>query len=148
MKYNGRKGIMEDIKMKEWNGAAAICVNERQEVLVVRSAGTESWSIPSGGIERGESPEECCIREVQEETGYQVSIIEKLQVKKTEIQGIDVITHYFFVEKTGGELAVNDPDQNIAEACWKPVEEFENLQHMYPEDLPLIRKVVISSHNS
>jgi 8-oxo-dGTP diphosphatase len=131
--------------MKEWQGSAAICVNEKQEILIVRSVGTNYWSVPSGGIERGESPEECCIREVKEETGCDVTIIKKLQLKQTMIQGIEVTTHYFAAEKTGGELDVNDPDLNIEEACWKSVEQYEGLQQMYPEDLPLIKKVVISS---
>ncbi|WP_168412938.1 NUDIX hydrolase [Bacillus salacetis] len=127
--------------MKSWQGAAAICVNEKREVLVVRSADTEIWSVPSGGMEEGEAPEECCIREVAEETGCQVKIVKKLQVKQTVIQGIEVTTHYFQVKKTGGRLEVNDPDFNIAEACWKKVEEYEHFKQMYPEDLSLIKEI-------
>ncbi|WP_421384861.1 NUDIX hydrolase [Bacillus salacetis] len=128
--------------MKKWQGAAAICVNENQEILVVRGIDSDIWSVPSGGIELGESPEECCVREVKEETGCEVRIKEKLQIKQTMIKGIEVTTHYFAVERTGGELAVNDPDQNIAEACWKSIQEYEGLTQMYPEDLPLIKKII------
>jgi 8-oxo-dGTP diphosphatase len=131
--------------MREWHGAAAICINEKGEVLVVRGVGTEIWSVPSGGIEEGESPEESCIREVAEETGCQVRILKKLQVKQTVIHDIEVTTHYFEVEQTGGNLEVNDPDLTIEEACWKPLAEYELLQQMYPEDLPLIKKAAGNS---
>ncbi|MGD6803660.1 NUDIX hydrolase [Rossellomorea aquimaris] len=127
--------------MKEWRGAAAICLNEKQEILVVRGMGTDIWSVPSGGIEAGESPEECCIRELKEETGCEVEIIRELKVKQTEIKGIAVTIYYFLVDITGGKLEVDDPDLNIEEACWKSFEEFESLPQMYPEDLPLIKSV-------
>ena len=65
--------------MKSWSGSAAICINEQREVLMVNSFGSEEWAVPSGGIEEGESPEECCIREVKEETGYDVKVIEHLR---------------------------------------------------------------------
>ena len=36
--------------------------------------GYTSWTLPGGGIEVGESPAECCRREVFEETGYHVEV--------------------------------------------------------------------------
>lgn len=95
---------------------------------------------PSGGIENGESPEACCIREVKEETGYDVRIIQKLFLKETEIQGIKVTTHYFNVEKTGESAGIADPDQTIAEAAWKSLAVLDHLEHMYPEDLKTIQQ--------
>lgn len=126
--------------MKEWFGAAAICFNENNEVLMVRGNESECWAVPSGGIEKGETPEECCVREVKEETGYDVSLIEKLLVKETVIKGIKVKTHYFKVEKIGQSKGINDPDKTIVEAAWKPLSELDHLVHMYPEDLDTIRR--------
>ena len=55
---------------------------------MVKSIASEAWAVPSGGIEEGESPEECCIREVKEETGYDVfEIVENLFIKEVEIKG-------------------------------------------------------------
>ncbi|PEK22795.1 DNA mismatch repair protein MutT [Bacillus pseudomycoides] len=53
--------------MKRWIGTAAICVNEKNEILMVLQGKKEEpkrWSVPSGGQEEGETLEECYIREV------------------------------------------------------------------------------------
>jgi ADP-ribose pyrophosphatase YjhB (NUDIX family) len=124
--------------MKKWFGSAAICFNEKNEVLMVRCGGRERWAIPSGGIEKGETPEDCCIREVKEETGYDVRIIEKLTVKETVIKEIEVKTHYFIVEKLGESSGINDPDDTIVEAAWIALSDLKDLAHMYPEDVGTI----------
>ncbi len=45
--------------------------------MVLQGAPDEEkrWSVPSGGQEQGESSEDCCIREVFEETGYLAEIM-------------------------------------------------------------------------
>lgn len=48
-----------------------------QEILMVKQhveRGHIVWNYPGGGIEEGETPEQACIREVEEETGYLVKI--------------------------------------------------------------------------
>lgn len=53
--------------MERWIGSAAVCVNEKNEVLMVlqgKEGEEKRWSVPSGGLEKGETLEECCIREV------------------------------------------------------------------------------------
>ncbi|WP_404433536.1 NUDIX hydrolase [Sutcliffiella horikoshii] len=126
--------------MKEWYGSATICFNENKEVLMVKSNDSIGWSVPSGGIEKGETPEVCCIREVKEETGYDVRIIESLFVKETVKKGINVYSHYFKVEKIGESVGINDSDKTIIEAAWKSLSELKNLKHVYPEDLETIQR--------
>lgn len=48
-----------------------------------------------------------------------MEIIEKLKLKEVIIQGIQVKTYYFKVEKVGESSGINDPDGIIAEASWK-----------------------------
>lgn len=124
--------------MNRWSGSAGICINEQKEILMVKSFDSEGWAVPSGGIEVGESPEECCVREFKEETGYDVKVIEQLQIKETTIKGIQVTTYYFRVDKIGEGSGINDPDEIIAEAEWKSFSELKTVKHAYPEDLHLL----------
>ena len=95
-------------------------------------------AVPSGGIEEGENLEGCCIREVKEETGYDVKVIEQLGVKETTIKGINVKTYYFRLEKLGESSGINDPDKDIAEVDWKSLSKITTIHHTYPEDLRLL----------
>lgn len=67
-----------------------------------------SWTLPGGGLEFGESPEEAVIREVEEETGLKIRVtciagIDSLVVHRDheDFQGIRIIYH---AEVTGGNL--------------------------------------------
>lgn len=124
--------------MERWSGSAGICINEQMEILMVKSFDSQGWAVPSGGIEEGETPEECCVREVKEETGYDVKVIEQINVKRTIIKGIQVTTYYFRVEKIGGSSGINDPDKIIVEADWKSLSELKTIDHAYPEDLTIL----------
>ena len=41
-------------------------------MLISHEVNPDFYSIPGGGLEGDETPEECCAREVREETGYVV----------------------------------------------------------------------------
>jgi 8-oxo-dGTP pyrophosphatase MutT (NUDIX family) len=73
------------------------------------------WKFPGGGIEDGESPEQACIREVKEETGYDVRIVKLLRTN-------DKQSNFTYVaEVVGGELSLdksNEANAEIVEAAW------------------------------
>ncbi|GGK79409.1 HAD-IIA family hydrolase [Haloarcula sebkhae] len=54
-------------------GVGAVVLNESGEVLLVKRADREQWALPTGTVERGEPVEEAISREVQEETGLQIT---------------------------------------------------------------------------
>ena len=47
--------------------AGGVIFNEKNEVLLIFRRG--HWDLPKGKIDKGESPEQAAVREVQEETG-------------------------------------------------------------------------------
>ncbi len=50
-----------------------VIIVSNQQVLLTKSAiGSQKWSLPGGGIEKGESYTHACAREVQEETGIRL----------------------------------------------------------------------------
>lgn len=88
------------MKSKKWFGAAGICLNDKNEILMVKQGTPEekkAWSIPSGEKEADESFEACCVREIKEETGFDVHIIQSLFVKEEVIGEYEVQVHYFQV---------------------------------------------------
>ncbi|MBO1580977.1 NUDIX hydrolase [Bacillus sp. XF8] len=131
--------------MKRWIGAAAICVNEKNEILMVLQGKKDEpkrWSVPSGGQEEEETLEECCIREVWEETGYHVEIINKIYEKKGVTYGIPVYVHYYLVKQIGGSMNIQDPDGLIYEIDWKDVHELREISFAFPEDYELLLRYV------
>ena len=48
--------------------------NDRKELLIIHRPKYDDWTLPKGKLEPGESWKEAALREVLEETGYQVEI--------------------------------------------------------------------------
>ncbi|MBM6618813.1 NUDIX hydrolase [Bacillus suaedaesalsae] len=133
--------------MKKWYGSAGVCINNCSEVLMVlqgRENELKKWTIPSGGREEGESFEECCIRELKEETGYDVEVIQTLHTKTGYYKEyeIEFEVQYFLLNVVSGEKKIQDPDNLIYDISWKSIEEIDLLDLSYPEDKEFIRKLV------
>ncbi|WLD94779.1 NUDIX hydrolase [Alkalihalobacillus sp. AL-G] len=71
------------------------------------------WNFPGGGVEKNESPEEACIREVKEETGYNIEIDQMINRFKGKITYLATIID--------GRLDVDlniEGNEDILEAKW------------------------------
>ncbi len=127
--------------MTKWRGSAAICINDHNEILMVaqeKANQPELWSVPSGGIEGSETYEECCIREVWEETGYKISVIDKICERDTVTYDVNVHIKYFEVKLLGGERKFQDPDELILDICWKPLSEISNLKMLFEDERQIL----------
>ena len=105
------------------------------------------WTIPSGGKEDLETFEDCCVREIKEETGYQVEIVRKLKAKEGKTFGIDVVVQYFEVKIVGGTMEINDPDGLIHEVAWKSAKDLEDLDLSFPEDRSFLSALIRNNKN-
>lgn len=92
-----------------------------------KPAGT--WVLPKGLIDAGESTRETAVREVREETGLHVELVEKLgDVRYTytwDGERIFKIVSFFLMRATGGRIGAITPEMEIevAEARWLPLED-------------------------
>jgi ADP-ribose pyrophosphatase YjhB (NUDIX family) len=127
--------------MELWEGSAGVCINEHGEVLMVRQGKMDEeklWAVPAGGKETGETFEQCCIREVFEETGYDVEIVRPLFVKTGVISDINVKVQYFEMKITGGDIRIQDPDRLIHEIAWKKVNGMKKSDFSFKEDMEFL----------
>lgn len=135
------------MEMSNWKGAAGVCINEKNEVLLVLQGPPEEekkWGVPSGGQETGETLQESCEREFLEETGLKVKVLEELKVKNGSYQdsAVSFELHYFRVELIGGEITLLEGDEWITDVAWKPISALAELDLAYPDDIPLIESLL------
>jgi len=55
-----------------------IFTDDKKQVLLIKRRDVPLWVFPGGGVENNETPEEATIREIQEETGLNVTIDRKV----------------------------------------------------------------------
>ena len=92
-------------------GAFAIIENEKKEILLCLREDMNMWNMPGGGVESGETPWECVIREVKEETGLNVTI-KKLIGIYSKIESNDLV-FVFECKKESGELRINEEAKEL-----------------------------------
>ena len=90
-----------------------------------RSRDAVTWTLPKGTPDPGESVEETALREVAEETGLEVRIVEPLpSIEYAFVQDgtrIHKTVHYFLMEPTGGDLSRHDHE--FERVRWVPFDE-------------------------
>ncbi len=137
--------------MEKWFGSSAVCINENDELLMVlqgKSEEKKTWSIPSGGKDHHESFQECCMREMEEETGYIAEVMDELKVKTGRYDDLHISfeIHYFSVKITGGKRSIQDPDNLIHDIAWKNIAELKSLDLTYPEDRDYLVTYITGEH--
>lgn len=94
-------------------------------ILLSYETNTDQWFLPGGGMEEKETPEECCIREMGEETGCRVSLLRPF-VTVEEHYGDWLFVHrYFLCEQTGSMKRSPTPEEieNGQEPRWLSLDE-------------------------
>lgn len=105
-------------KMQE--AAGGYVLNQDKQLLVFYRRG--SWDMPKGKIDRGESPEEAAIREVQEETGLvnlEIKSFLSITWHTYVLKGQRILkkTWWYFME-TNDRQVVPQTEEDIEEIRW------------------------------
>jgi ADP-ribose pyrophosphatase YjhB (NUDIX family) len=139
--------------VQKWFGSSGVCINENGHLLMVLQGKPEekkTWSIPSGGKEHNETFQECCVREIEEETGYIAEIVEEIKVKRGIYEHLNISfeVHYFLVKTVDGKRIFQDPDNLIYDIAWKNVDEIKTLELSFPEDRDFLMDYITKEYKS
>ena len=99
------------------------------------SSGEPWWGYPKGHLEEGEKPSEAAVREVFEETGFEVKIVNTKPIAESryeiEHSGEILQKTVWFYEMEVVEAFKNEPDDEIEEIA---LENFDNALNLLTHD--------------
>lgn len=111
-------------------GAYAL-IQRDDKVLLCQLAQSRKWTLPGGGIEFGEQPIDAMIREVREETGFDVRVGELLGVDSLTSQKIEIELHQIFIvynaEIVAGELTFESAG-STDRCAWRSIDKLEETE--------------------
>ncbi|OCA81271.1 8-oxo-dGTP diphosphatase MutT [Pseudobacillus wudalianchiensis] len=123
---------------------AAVCINEHEQVLCALRSSNMSlpnlWEFAGGKVEKGETPEESLVREIQEELGCTVEVHELIEDICHEYPNIIVNLLTYRTTIAEGTPKANEH----AEIKWVPLQELCSLEWA-PADIPTVNKLLMNT---
>jgi 8-oxo-dGTP pyrophosphatase MutT (NUDIX family) len=110
-------------------GGVVVSAQDNRPSLVIgmrrRGRASQTWTLPKGTPDPGETLEQTAVREVIEETGLEVRIVEPLgAIEYAFVQDgtrIQKTVHYYIMEPVGGDLSRHDAE--FEQVRWVPFDE-------------------------
>jgi 8-oxo-dGTP pyrophosphatase MutT (NUDIX family) len=119
-------------------GAVVRDGDDGPEVVIVHRPKYDDWTLPKGKAERGESDEDCALREVEEETGLRCELLEELESSSyTDASGRPKLARYWLMRPVAGRLR---PTREVDDARWVPLAEAE-AELTYDRDVRILRSI-------
>ena len=127
---------LEELRQAFWNAftviqaAGGLVLNEKRELLFIFRRG--HWDLPKGKQDPGETPAECALREVKEETGLsELSLGKELLVTyHTYLQdGKEILKETYWYSMTASSQAqlTAQTEEDIEEARWVGINDVQPL---------------------
>lgn len=129
--------------------AAAALVRDRELLMVHRhprrQAYPDSWALPGGHVETGESLRDAVGRQCREELGVRIDEARPIEMA---VDDPNVRMHAFLVTHWTGEPANTAPEEHD-DLHWFSTDELANLEHAHPETVSaLVRAIEIADVSS
>lgn len=129
----------EKLILKRPSVGIGVIIRKGDQVLLMQrqnSHGAGTWSMPGGHLEYGESPQECAIREAEEEVGVLITDLTFCTITNDifEEEGKHYVTIWMEGKYVSGEARVNSAREMSAVGwfSWSalPTPQFLPLEHL------------------
>lgn len=139
---------LEELKKAFWKkftiikAAGGLVLNEDNKMLMIFRRG--KWDLPKGKLDKGETLEQCAVREVEEETGLtKVKLLSPLLTTyHTYHEGTKFVlkeSYWYNMKVSGKQNLQPQVEEDILETRWVTMKEAEKL---FPECFPSVVDVV------
>lgn len=108
--------------------AGCILINQKtKKIALVYRKKHDDYSFPKGHLEKGETLQECAIRETEEETGRSCHLVSKkeLKVLKFITPREEDVENYFYLAIDDGPTKKEIAEKDKEVLIWKNIEEVE-----------------------
>jgi 8-oxo-dGTP diphosphatase len=123
-------------------GAAGVIVRDRSVLLLKRSRHKDfapgEWDLVSGRVESGESVPEALTREIAEECGLEVEILEPIDTWRMQRGEHELIGVIHLCRYVAGEVRLSEEHE---EYRWLPSDAFESAP-LHPSYRPAVRRAI------
>lgn len=118
----------------------AAIIRDKDKILICQRAADDEcpmlWEFPGGKLEKGETLEECIIREIYEELELNIKVLGIFAESIYRFKGNESHFTVYNAEISGGELKLNVHNA----AKWVTVDELDNYEFM-PADIEFVKKL-------
>lgn len=126
-------------------GVFGIIKDSKNRVLLCLRNDYDVWNLPGGGLENGETPWQGVIREVKEETGFNVGIVRLIGIYSKPNK--NEIIFCFECKIKNGKLTLNDEARDIKYFSIKNIpkntikKHIERIKDFYKKEKDVILKI-------
>lgn len=103
-------------------------------VAVVHRPRYDDWTLPKGKLDRGETVPQAAVRELAEETGFDVVLGRHLNTVRYSVDGAAKQVDYFAARVIGGQF---EPNDEVDELRWLTVAQAREIL-TYPQDVAVL----------